>query len=929
MKLPLLPPAADVEPAPSGDDPLAGLKTALEQLAPAAAPGISSIAATRSAWGFARTRTAQVNRVQGGPAAGAGLADFTDALLKVLLAFAARRAGLMEKDEHGQALNLPGVAILALGSYARRDMAPYSDIDLLVLHADGVREDTLELLAGNLLRPLWDAGLQVGHAVRSREQCLAAAKELSAGNEVLESTTAMLEARFVAGDSTVADRFYTEDLPQFFRTYGRNFVDAKHEETIARWQGLSVYRTQPHLKNSPGAMRDYQTALWIDRASHLSGYLARLQDRPLVSPEAIADARTGYERLLTFRIALHALCQRRQDVLDYAMQEAVAEDLGYKPTDELRASERLLRDYYRAATAIHRLAQTVTRRYLEERAIALNDAERMRRQKVDDDFVRVGDYLYLTRHDVFDGAYWLEPAMRAFLHAARLGLTVSQEIAEAVRARAAEMSDIQRDHPAAALHFGALLRLKANVGRTLRAMRDAGLLGAYIPEFGEVEGVALHDLLHDYTVDEHTLLAVEAVDDLYRSAELGDQFRLHVLECLPRPLLLRLACLFHDLGKSRGAAGHSQRGALMIPGVGERLGLSAADERTLIFLVQEHLLLSKVSQRRDPGEGELLRGLAEKIATKERLDLLYLLSYCDARAVGHGAYPAWKDALLTELYRGILARLPQAAAPAETPVAAPTAIEAGLQAWARNDEDRALAEEHCRRVPLRYLAEVSIEEAVLHLETLKRMRTAGKEAVAAVAGEGGLVDIWVVSTDRPRRFSQICGAFLSQGVNIVSAIAYTRADGIILDHFRVTPGPYGGVRPDFWERVATGIEESLAGTGDMTAKIEDARRRIPHTPQLRVNIPPEVRVDNKVSSRFTVVDVICGDRIGLLYGLSRALADLNCDIHFAKIATTQGVATDVFYVTEIGGGQVTDRERIANLRRLLSAVAADFQEEKR
>jgi [protein-PII] uridylyltransferase len=389
----------------------------------------------------------------------------------------------------------------------------------------------------------------------------------------------------------------------------------------------------------------------------------------------------------------------------------------------------------------------------------------------------------------------------------------------------------------------------------------------------------------------------------------------------------------------------------MMPRIGERLGLIAADVRMLIFLVQEHLTLSKVSQRRDPGEGGLLKNLAEKIGSKEKLDLLYLLTYCDSISVGQGSFPLWKDALLAELYLGIAQQIStpehkggtsilmaNVGIPAATKsgFAAgvfaddPNALEARLQTWAQSDEDRALAAEHCRRVPKRYLVEVSYEEACFHLETLKRMRASNKEAAAAVRGSGDLVDMWVVSTDRPKRFSQICGAFLGHGVNVISAIAYTRDDGIILDHFRVTLGfDSDSGDEELWKKIAAGIEDTLMGKGDFLKKIEAARRRIPRTPLISRRIDPEIRVDNKLSDKFTIVDVICGDRIGLLYGLSRALADLSCDIHFAKISTNQGLVTDVFYISEFGGGQIADPEKMLNVKRLLKAVGSDFQEANR
>ena len=889
-------------------------------------PGTAVMTALKTVWKTARASVAEVNRVKGGRAAGELLTAHADRMLEILLKFALQRAGLAADES--------GFAIVALGSYGRRELAPYSDIDMMLLHRDHVKEEQLDTLVGSILHPMWDCGLQVGHSVRCPQDCTIRMED--SDDSTLETATSLLESRFVAGDRTFSDSFCEIEMPAFFKRYGRRFVEAKFHETIERWRGQSVYRTQPNVKDSPGALRDYQLAVWIDNASRLSGHLPRLKDRPLVSAASIDDAGAGYERLLTFRVSLHSLCGRKQDVLDFQMQQSVATDLGYEDVDELRAVDVLLRDFYRSATAVHRLAQTVTRRYLEEKAVASKDVERLKRVRLDNDFTRVGEYLYASRTGMFDGADWLELAMRAYIHAARQSVTVGTDIIASIRARLHEIDDTLRRNSAARDHFETLMRMRANVGNTLRAMRDVGLLGAFLPEFGEIEGLVLSDAYHDYTVDEHTLLVVRAADDLYRSVEKHDAFRRRILEALPRPHVLRLACLFHDLGKSRGAAGHSERGALMLPAIGERLGLSDSTLRTLILLVKEHLILSKISQRRDTGDAALLKDLAAKIGSKERLDLLLLLTYCDSISVGQGAYPMWKDALLAELYSDTLRfiedkdsgfhTLSETSAPAEDH----SMLEERLKAWASNDVDRELALEHCRTVPRRYLVEVGFDDAVLHVEAIKAMRAEKRDGIAIVRGSGELVDMWIVSSDMPKRFSQVCGAFLGEGVNVVSAIAYTRTDGLILDHFRVAPG-LDTVNADeaFWKRVAANVDSVLSGQADFLARIDSARKRIPRTPRVSRKIEPVVRVDNKMSTQYTVVDVKCGDRIGLLYSLSRALADLGCDIHFAKIATNQGLVTDVFYVSESGGGQVTEAEKLLNIKRLLKAIAEDYMEAKR
>ncbi|MCW8133508.1 MAG: [protein-PII] uridylyltransferase [Planctomycetota bacterium] len=929
-------------PASVVDESYEAFRTAIEAVPKQSSPGIAVIGALKDLWAKSRAHARDINRARGGRASGEYLSGAADRILRTLLDYAGNKVGART--------GTPGIAVLALGSYGRREFAPFSDWDLLILHSGTSAEresgdSRLEQLVGAMLRCLWDAGMHLGHAVRTPSECIAVMEDESAQNNAVETATALLEARFVAGDSVLASLFLKKDLEDFFKRRGKHFVERKLEEAMARHrrQGTSVYQTQPNLKESPGSLRDYQLSLWIDRAAQLSGHLPRLAKRPLVSQEAIADATRGYETILSFRTALHGLSGRKQDVMDYQMQQALAEELGLYGTEELRASEVLLREYFRAATGIYRLADTVIRRYREEQAIVSRDIERLRRRPVDEAFTRVGDYLYAARPGLFSGEDWLERAMLAYLHATRLNIRVSQEVGSGIREQLPRMTEETRRRPEAARLFLELMARRSGVFYALRSMRDIGLLGEYIPEFAEIQGLVIQDIFHDFSVDEHTLFVCEKVDRFYDTSDNAHRQRREILDRLKRPVLLRLSCLMHDLGKSRGGPGHSRRGAEMVPTICERLGLSPADTKILIFLVEQHLLLSRTSSRRDPGEGGLLAELGEKIASRERLDMLYLLTCADGMAVGSGSFPHWKDELLTDLYRRLEQRFLPQGAPAEAQAQAQPAaeredeggsLEAQMLARAGTEEEKERIREHCARVPPRYLVESTPDDANLHLELIGVMREKKREAAAAVRGSGGLVDLWVVSTDRPRRFSQIAGAFLGSGVNIVSAIAYTRSDGIILDHFRASLGQDFGVYESdateaWWGKVADEITATLNGGSDYRAKIEAARRRIPRAPIITVRVEPEVRIDNKFSSRYTVVDVVCGDRIGVLYALSRALGDLGCDIHFAKIDTQQGLATFVYYVSEIGGGQIVDAERAHNIRLLLKAVANDFQAARR
>ena len=510
---------------------------------------------------------------------------------------------------------------------------------------------------------------------------------------------------------------------------------------------------------------------------------------------------------------------------------------------------------------------------------------------------------------------------------------MSQELILAIRERLPGLDEAARRAAGPAALFRELLQRRGPIAPVLRTLRDLGLLGAYLPEFGQIEGLVISDAFHDFTVDEHTLFAIEYLDGAASRAENGPAgLRREVLGRLADLELLRLAVLLHDLGKSRGGPGHSRRGAEMVPAVAERLGLGETETRTLMFLVEHHLLLSRAGFRRDTGDEELLADLARMISAGERLDLLYLLTCADAASVGQASLAHWKDEVLAELYRALAARLEgRSAGPKELD------LEEQLRAAAADEAERNEVREHCACAPRRYLVEVNLEEARLHLRMLRSLREQKREAVSAVGAisDGGrLADLWVVSSDRPRRFAQLCGAFLGLGVNLVSAAAFTRKDGLIIDRFLASPGsglgPFADGGAGHWSEVAAELERVLDGPAtDFRGKLESARRRLPRAPEAVRSIRPEVRVDNALSTEQTVVDVICGDRIGLAYALARAIGDMGCDIHFAKLDTQQGLVTNVYYVTEVGGGKIQDPEKQENLKLLLRAIAADFQTARR
>ena len=856
-----------------------------------------------------------------GLAVAADLAGSFDALLGAL---AARLPGAA-----------PGLALVALGEWGRRAPAPASRLEAVLLAAGPLPPETADAVE-ELRGLLADADLDCPLPGRTPAE-LRALAEGSPG-EAAE----LLCARLVWGDAALFEGL-RQELAAGFPARERSATDAVVAAALRRHaqEGGSVCRSQPDLLENPGGLADYFAAEWLAAARRLGekgvGGRARSGERgagsaglrtpsselrvpakvpdpffSLLAEEDLAEARAAAGLLAGCRIVAHGLAGARADRLDYGLQGRLAAALGYRPGQELGAAALLMRDVFGAMRATGRVLAAAAPEY--EEASAWGGRKKSvtdRRRRVAGEFTRIGGRLYLGRPDLFEGRDGGARMLSGFHAAARSRLALSQEFLKRVRDNLYAVGAELRGSAGAAGLFREILGTRAGAAGVLRAMHESGFLGAYLPEFAEIECLVTTDVYHDYTVDEHSLMAVAALDAAERGAPGTPELAGRLSAQVAGMDLVKLAALLHDLGKSKGGAGHEGRAGVMLPRIAKQLGLAEAEARLVIFLVENHRLLAEAAGSRLTTEERLLADLAERIGEGARLDALYLVTVADLAAVGRNSLPAWRAEQLAALHGRLAARL--AARPARGRGRLAEELAGGLPAGVG---PRDLAE-HLAKVPERYLLEVSPEEAALHLRLLGEM--AGGQPVAVdVHRRAAHVHFWVLGPDRPRRFSQIAGAFLAAGASIFSARAYTRSDGVIIDQFEVVDAaaPDSGGSDEFWRRAAATVREVLTGRADPEALVAQARARLGPQAPARRDVPARVVFDNAVSPDYTVVDVGCADRVGLLYDLCAALSDSGADIAFAKIATAGGVATDCFYVTA-GGAKITDREDANRVRAAL------------
>ena len=610
------------------------------------------------------------------------------------------------------AAELARCAVVALGGYGRAELAPFSDVDLLFLHR-GRSTEAVTAFVEQALMLLWDSGLTVGHSFRTPKECVAMARE------DLHSRTALTEARLVTGSSELhqellagiegllADRRAREAFLESMRN--------EYEERQAKYQG-AVCVQEPNVKEGKGGLRELHSVLWVAHARLGSRGLTGLEAAGWISEREHRSARRAYDFLLRVRNESHFTANRKADLLTLDLQHDVARALGVKARGGLLASEVFMRDYYRRASELAEFARGFVMRDHDPAPRRLFSVFRSRRPVRG--FETRGGRLY-TRGELSGGGAAL---MDVFAAAQAEGVPLSDELKAAVRERLALVDAPLRSDPAVARVFLDVLRWRGRVGPALRAMHETGFLGRYLPEFGRVTFLVQHDFFHRYTVDEHTLKAIEALDEVALGATADVRALGRVLDEVEDAMQLYLGLLLHDIGKGKGG-GHVERGTKLVPRVCGRLGLAERPASDVEFLVAAHLEMSQLSQQRDLSEPGLVTAFAGRVARLERSNLLMLLTYADHRGVAPGIWNEWKATLLWELYsrtRERLAGHPVADLPHQG--ARARAAERLLLA-----HPEAEVEQHFALMPERYLRSTSAEAMERHFRLVAGR---GREPVA-------------------------------------------------------------------------------------------------------------------------------------------------------------------------------------------------------
>ncbi|HEY1308365.1 MAG TPA: HD domain-containing protein [Vicinamibacterales bacterium] len=775
------------------------------------------------------------------------------------------------------------VGVIALGGYGRRHLCLQSDIDLLVLFERAIGQAEERFLRG-FLNPLWDLGVVVGHQVRE----LGDFERLETNNA--EFLLALLDARPVAGLRSLFDRFrtlfHTAATHAYILKSLLELIDQRHAAFNA-----TLYQLEPDVKEAPGALRDLTATRTI----------AMLTD-PLLLRRGPADpARVDQAEdfLLRVRSTLHLDAGRNQNVLSHDMQERTADLLGYPGAEPRQRVERLMSDYFRHARIVTR---------------ALDWARKSAP-------LPVGPNLGLSR----DGIRFLDPILAArnpatWIGAFQAAIDHNAEVSEEALSCVQQHVDRYRadDFFPEAADQVALLRLltpRAGLYERLSEMHDCGLLGRVFPEFQAISWRVVRDFYHKYTVDEHTLLTIRNLERISTTTAPERVRYRNVLTAVAEPELVVLALLLHDVGKWRDDD-HAVESERMAVDVLERLQLRGEARETVLFLIRHHLRMSLIAFRRDTEDPEIVKNFATFIGTEERLKMLCLMTLVDVEAVSPETLTPWKEELLWRLYVDTYNHLTQRYGDELI-----ERNQAGLDVLLKQrPEDLSVAEitRFLEGLPQRYLQLFSREAIYRHVR-LGRDIHPDEVHLSLERGDAAIWTLAVATLDKPYLFSNICGVLSSFGMNIIRGHALTNPNGLVLDVFQFTDDErFLELNPEAHQQVLQVLERVVSAKADVTNLLRGREQGVLHAKSAS-RFAPVVRADNDASGRYTIIDIVASNAIGLLYRISRVISRQGCDVDLVLIATEGEKAIDVFHITK-GGSKLTEAEQQALTSDLLRTL---------
>jgi [protein-PII] uridylyltransferase len=783
-------------------------------------------------------------------------------------------------------------AIASAGSFSRRELAPFSDIDLIFIN---------ESLAGNeneiseVLTLLWDNGIEVSHTIRDYSDISKFLKE------DLHTFTQFFETRLLLGPDKIYNKWNELLLASLTDEVQKNLMYDFIRDIEARYEkyGASPKTLEPNVKLSAGGLRDFQVVEWMyilknkeflnkqNEKVQSETFVEMLRDKEYSTPNECRRLFSSYKLLITVRNLLHLVSNQKNDRFEFAAQQKIS-ILFHNKKDAISI---FMREYFIAANVINRFTKSIVKKFLEEISNPLPDSLAI---ILDEDFVLKGKTITLNNHSDLE----LSDVLRAFYYRGSYNAQFDEKLRTLI-VETVEKEDIKEQYGTnSSVFFREILRLPKNVGQTLTAMNELGVLSAFMPEFNDLIGFLQHGVYHQFTADEHTLMTILNVEKLDKDfSNLGKIFN-----NLKDKEILYLGLLFHDIAKPINISGHEIIGAEMAASIMDRLGYGEEEIEKVSFLVKNHLLMEQVAFRRNLNDPETLNTFTSRFSSVHDLDLLYLVTYADLSAVNPAVWTSWKSDLLAELYRKTNAMLEKQMSGEELLISSTYVVPKDISKHSPIISESHVQEHIDSINDIAYVYHFTDEEIARHIEEIQK----GTVVSVLFKELNDFTNITVITKDFPSLLSKICGTFSINDANIHDAKIFTRKDGIVIDTFNVSDFRTGRkIEPERFIKIEEDLNSVVSGLLQLNQEFSKMKGKWWRIESKFFKRTGKVKILFENHDKYTIIDVYSPDRLGFLYQVTSKMNELGLSIYFAKIATNGDDIVDSFYVLERKGKKVS------------------------
>jgi [protein-PII] uridylyltransferase len=817
---------------------------------------------------------------------------------------------------------IPPICLVATGGYGRGTLNPSSDIDLLFLlpRPSTKLPKDLQELVNEILYLLWDVGFKVGHACRSIGECIEQARLDQ------ENKTALMDARLIVGDPKLFHDFMRQVDKSCFQKGQNEFFEIRRQDLRARHDRFSrtVFLQEPNVKEGCGGLRDYQNMLWVLRAKRGTSDVHKLVEERVLAASDLKELEEAHDFLHRVRNELHYHTGRATDSLTLQLQGVVATEFAYPQRSVLRRIEAFMRDYYRQTRHIYQHTSSVMETFQIEREdmseTGLRSFLTFRRKKREefDGFIAREGRIFPANPDILAD----DPGriMRLFQHCQLRGLRLSPAIRKLVEE---QWEAIDRPFRYAVPNretFLAILERKGEVARTLRLMHRAGVLGRYLPEFGALDCLVQHEFFHRYTADEHTLRCLEKIDELVGSGEPSKEIYRRLLSEIEDPCALYLAMILHDTGRAENVREHVDASAILASRLCNRLQVRGARRSLVMYLVDNHLTFWRTATTRNIEDPQVVAEFAAIVKSTTWLDALLLFTYADSNATGPDGWTGWKEMLILQLHSATKRYL----------IDGPEKYAAALDAERKQLLDSVVdlmrhdyhprVREHFDLMPAAAFRFREPAQVVTQVRTvrhfLQREADTGDSFASCVKWidqpDKGYSEMVLATRDKPLLLEKVCCALASEQINILSADFYTRADGVVVDIFRVCTTNFEPISRTSTRKRVLDIFEAIIHADSyepekyLKRRVNFLKARTDST----ISVPVRAVLINDLHPQCSTIEVQALDRIGLLHDIFHTINSHGLTTVHARICTEKGAAVDTFYVTTSDGKKVEDNDLI-------------------